>query len=133
MTEVLPFAVAAQHAPNLWGALGCAVGYAGALFTTLDALGDYVELRAANPVVRLGQRLKYSGKLSAAGVTVLSAGSVLALDSNWFALLALSVVFSVIVIASWLVARKAERTASPAAAPTPTVQPFHRTDDPHPL
>lgn len=105
MLELL-LAAPPQHAPNLWGALGCSVGFAGALFTTLDALGDYVDLRSANPTLRLGQRLKYSGKLSGAGITVFSAGTVLALDSNWFALTALSLVFSVVVIVSWLLARR---------------------------
>jgi hypothetical protein len=122
MLEMLPLAAAAPHAPNLWGALGCAVGFAGALFTTLDALGDYVELRAANPVLRLGQRLKYSGKLSAAGITVFSAGTVLALDSNWFALLALSIVFTVVVVTSWMLARRVARLV-PAAAPAGAAAP----------
>ena len=119
MLEMVPFAVPADHTPNLWGALGCSVGYAGALFTTLDAFGDYVELRRENPVLRLGQRLKYSGKLSGAGITVFSAGTVLALDSNWFALVVLSLVFSVIVGGSWVLARRVRALGGTAAASAP--------------
>ncbi|WP_375389264.1 hypothetical protein [uncultured Amnibacterium sp.] len=120
MLELLLLAAPpAPHSPNLWGALGCSVGFAGALFTTLDALGDFVELRSSNPTLRLGQRLKYSGKLSGAGITVVSAGTVLALDSNWFALVALSVVFTVVVVVSWLLARRVRRSTAAVGESVP--------------
>lgn len=80
---------------NLWGALGCAVTFSASLFAILDALGDYANARgkAGNAWQVAGTRLKVGSKLVAAGIASLAAGVVLALDNNWWALIALGVVF----------------------------------------
>lgn len=107
MTLSLLVAFLAPEAPaptdnsvNLWGALGCAVAFAGALFAVLDALGDYALARSskASGWESTSQRLKFGSKLSAAGITAASAGTVLALDGNWFALAALGLVFLTIIL-----------------------------------
>ena len=89
---------------NLWGALGCAVAFAAALFAVLDALGDYALARSTRATgwESTSKRLKFGSKLSAAGITAASAGTVLALDGNWFALTVLGIVFLVIILWSLL-------------------------------
>ena len=123
--SLLAAAAGASGGPNLWGALGCSVAYAGALFASLDAIGDYVQFRSSVPVLGLGHRLKYSAKLFGSGITVVSAGSVLALDDNWFAFAVLSVAFLAIIAGSVLAARLAVRRLAPsaAAATAPTAPP----------
>lgn len=101
MDMLLQLAEAATTAkpPNLWGALGCALAYSGALFATIDSFADMLLARGDRPDGRMSPalKLKSGSKLSAAGITVVSAGTVLALDANWFALGALSIVFLVLV------------------------------------
>jgi hypothetical protein len=96
--SVLAEAAAAPKAPNLWGALGCALAYSGALFATVDSFADLLLVDGDGPDGRMSPalRLKIGSKLAAAAITVVAAGLVLALDSNWFALIALSVVFIVL-------------------------------------
>jgi hypothetical protein len=103
----------AAKAPNLWGALGCAMAYAVSLLAALDAFADMLlartgSARALGPALGL----KHGGKLVASGLTVASAGIVLALDANWFALTALSVVFVVVIAAALLVMRRSARIAA---------------------
>ena len=84
---------------NLWGALGCAVAYSAALLATLDAFADLIQARDESPTGHLaaGVGLKFGSKLAAAAIAVISAGIVLALDSNWFAFIGLTIAFLVIV------------------------------------
>ncbi len=122
IVAVLAEAAAAPKAPNLWGALGCALAYSGALFATADSFADMLLTNGDTPDGRLSpaMRLKVGSKLAAAGITVVAAGLVLALDANWFALIALSVVFLVLagIAAIVLVRHRAHRTMPlPAAAP----------------
>ncbi|MFC5790060.1 hypothetical protein EDM22_18800 [Agromyces tardus] len=95
MDVVIEAAEAAVKAPNLWGALGCALTYAAALFATVDAFADLLLTPGDTPDGRLSPalRLKAGSKLSAAGIAVVSAAIVLALDSNWFAFTTLGVAF----------------------------------------
>ena len=84
---------------NLWGALGCAVAYSAALLATLDGFADLILARGDSPAGRLtpGVGLKFGSKLAAAAIAVISAGIVLALDSNWFAFTALTIAFVIVV------------------------------------
>ena len=108
---------------NLWGALGCAVAFAAALFAVLDALGDYALARSTGATgwESTSNRLKFGSKLSAAGITSASAGAVLALDGNWFALTVLGIVFLAIILWSLLALLRREKsrgnTISEAALP----------------
>ncbi|WP_406249817.1 hypothetical protein ACI7YT_07150 [Microbacterium sp. M] len=106
--------------PNLWGALGCAMAYAAALLAALDAFADLLLARGQSLPGRLGaaQGLKFGGKLAAAGITVSSAGIVLALDANWFALAALSVTFAAVIVVALFAMRRAGRSASAPAGAT---------------
>ena len=112
--------VAAPKAPNLWGALGCALAYSGALFATIDSFADLLLADGDSPGGRFSPalKLKTGSKLAAAGITVVSAGIVLGLDANWFALSALSVAFLVLVgiSALVLVRHRGRATASANAA-----------------
>lgn len=92
-------AAAASKDPNLWGALGCAVAYAAALLATVDSFADMLLTPGDTPDGRLSpaMRLKAGSKLGAGGITVVSAGLVLALDANWFAFTALTIAFIVLV------------------------------------
>ncbi|QAY74404.1 hypothetical protein ET445_14795 [Agromyces protaetiae] len=98
LIEVLAEAATAPKAPNLWGALGCALAYSGALFATIDSFADILLASGDAPGGRLSPalRLKTGSKLAAAGITVVAAGLVLALDRNWFAFIALSAAFVVL-------------------------------------
>ena len=100
----------APKAPNLWGALGCAMAYAAALLAALDAFADILLARGGvGSAFGPAHGLKFGGKLAAAGITVVSAGVVLALDSNWFAFTALSVVFVVVIASAVLTMRRTVR------------------------
>lgn len=116
---VLAEAAAAPKAPNLWGALGCALAYSGALFATVDSFADLLLVDGDGPDGRPSPalRLKIGSKLAAAAITVVAAGLVLALDSNWFALVALSIVFIVLagIAAIVLVRHRAHRATSRAS------------------
>jgi len=110
----------APKAPNLWGALGCAMAYAAALLAALDAFADILLARGgAASAFGPAHGLKFGGKLAAAGITVVSAGLVLALDSNWFALTALSVVFVVVIASAVLIMRRTVRVARVQAENAP--------------
>ncbi|WP_157002517.1 hypothetical protein [Agromyces laixinhei] len=139
MDAVLQLAevVSAPKAPNLWGALGCALAYSGALFATIDSFADILLVGGDGPDGRMSPalKLKSGSKLSAAGITVIAAGLVLGLDANWFALGALSIAFVVLVgisalalvrhrrgAAAW--ADRASAAAEPAPAPAPDQPPL---------
>ncbi|MFE5410064.1 hypothetical protein [Microbacterium sp. NPDC056569] len=110
---------AASDSPNLWGALGCAVAYSASLLATLDAFADLILARGDSPAGRLspGMGLKFGSKLVAAGIAVISAAIVLALDGNWFAFTTLSIAFVVVVgIGLIVLVRHAKVTASPPAS-----------------
>ena len=100
VTLLTPAVPAPTDSVNLWGALGCAVAFAAALFAVLDALGDYALARSTKATgwETTSKRLKFGSKLSAAGITAASAGTVLALDGNWFALTVLGLVFLAIIL-----------------------------------
>ncbi|MDQ0645212.1 hypothetical protein [Microbacterium murale] len=108
--EIMLAVTETPKAPNLWGALGCAMAYAAALLAALDAFADMLLARAGvASAFGPAHGLKFGGKLVAAGVTVVSAGMVLALDSNWFAFTALSVVFVVVVSSAVLIMRRTSK------------------------
>jgi len=92
---LLLVAAAAPDGPNLWGALGCAVAYAGAVLAGVDGIGDYVLQRGqhTDPRERRALSLKMGSKVAAAGITVITAAIILVLDSNWFAFGMLTVAF----------------------------------------
>jgi len=92
-------AAEAADSVNLWGALGCAVAYSASLLATLDAFADLILARGDSPAGRLtpGIGMKFASKLTAAAIAVISAAIVLALDSNWFAFITLSIAFVVVV------------------------------------
>lgn len=112
---------AAEDSVNLWGALGCAVAYSASLLATLDAFADLILARGDSPAGRLTPAvgLKFGSKLAAAAIAVVSAAIVLALDANWFAFVALSIAFAVVVgIGLLVLVRHAKVTgASPGAGP----------------
>lgn len=112
----------AVRAPNLWGALGCAMAYAAAMFAAVDSFADLIVARGAADGGRLGAalKLKLGAKLAAAGVTVVAAGLVLTLDSNWFAFSVLTAVFVVFVVISVAVVITRRRpTVGPVGRPAP--------------
>lgn len=110
---ILVAATEAAKPPNLWGALGCALAYSGAIFATVDAFADYVLARGDSSAGRLspGMSLKFMSKIIAGVITVLAAGLVLALDNNYFALLTLSSGFVVAVGISFAVLLRSTRQA----------------------
>ena len=112
---------AAEDSVNLWGALGCAVAYSASLLATLDAFADLILARGDSPAGRLTPAvgLKFGSKLAAAAIAVVSAAIVLALDANWFAFVALSIAFAVVVgIGLLVLVRHAKVTGvSPATGP----------------
>lgn len=118
IVAVLAEAAAAPKAPNLWGALGCALAYSGALFATVDSFADLLLADGDSADGRLSPalRLKIGSKLAAAAITVVAAGLVLALDANWFALTALTIVFVLLagIAATVLVRHRAHRAAAGA-------------------
>jgi len=104
--------------PNLWGALGCALAYSGALFATIDAFADLLLARGDTLGGRLSPalRLKAGSKVAAAGITVVSAGVVLALDANWFAFTTLTIAFVMLVgLAALVLVRQRAHARSLAA------------------
>ena len=116
---ILAAATEAAKPPNLWGALGCALAYSGAIFATVDAFADYVLARGDSAARRLspGMSLKFMSKIIAGVITVLAAGLVLALDNNYFALLTLSAGFLIAVGISFAVLLRATRQSRMAEAP----------------
>src|SRR5690554_2377425 len=101
LTKVFMAVTADLGGVNLWGALGCAVAFSASLFAILDALGDYAHSRSTttNSWQAAGQRLKIGSKIAGAAMASTAAGVVLALDNNWWALVALVVVF--VGVISW--------------------------------
>ena len=96
---------------NLWGMLGCAVAYAGAVFAGVDGLADHL-LRRHGGMTRKelsAMRLKTGSKVAAALITVVTAGIVLILDTNWPAFAILTVAFLAILLWVWMVYRNANR------------------------
>jgi hypothetical protein len=112
-------AAAAADPVNLWGALGCAVAYSASLLATLDAFADLILARGDSPARRLtaGVGLKFTSKLAAAAIAVVSAAIVLALDANWFAFTALSIAFVVVVGIGVIVLMRHSRAVEAAGAP----------------
>ena len=107
--------------PNLWGALGCALAYSGAVFATVDAFADYVLARGDSAARSLspGTALKFLSKIAAGIITVLSAALVLTLDNNWFALVTLSTGFLIAVGISLVVLLRQNALARSAPPPGP--------------
>ncbi|WP_309101954.1 hypothetical protein [Microbacterium sp.] len=113
--SALAAAAETPKAPNLWGALGCAMAYAAALLTALDALADMLLARTGKGGLGPAMGLKLGGKLTASGIAVVSAAIVLALDANWFAFTGLSIVFvGVVGVSVILMRRSALRQAESA-------------------
>lgn len=94
--------------PNLWGALGCAVAYAGAVFAGVEGIGDYVLQRDKHADIREQRalKLKMGAKVSAAIMTVVTAAIVLIIDSNWFAFIGLTLAFIGIMLWVFYVSRE---------------------------
>jgi hypothetical protein len=126
IVAVLAEVAAAPKSPNLWGALGCALAFSGALFATLDAFADMLLTGGDRVDGRMSPalRLKSGSKLTAAGITVVSAGMVLALDSNWFAFAALTIAFVVIAGIAFLVLirHRSSLAAMPARGPSADIE-----------
>ena len=122
LTLLIATADAAATKPvNLWGALGCAVAYSAALLATLDGFADVILARDDAPAGRVpaGVGLKLGSKLAAAAIAVISAGIVLALDSNWFAFTWLTIAFLVVVGVGVLVMMR-HRRARTESSPQPS-------------
>jgi hypothetical protein len=98
---------------NVWGMLGCAVAYAAALFAAVDGLGDALLQRDQHtgPRAKHALQLKVGSKVAAAGITVVTAGIVLLLDTNYIAFALLSAVFVVVVAWVAVVYRRSGRSA----------------------
>lgn len=114
-------AAATAKPVNLWGALGCAVAYSASLLTTLDAFADLILARDGAPAGKLTPAvgLKFGSKLAAAAIAVVAAAIVLALDSNWFAFIALTIAFVVVVaIGIVVLLRHAQKPSVPGAVDT---------------
>ncbi len=114
-------AITADVDVNLWGALGCSVTFAASMFAILDALGDYAHSRSDTATVwqSTGHRLKFGSKISASLVATIAAGAVLALDNNWWALIALVIVFIIVITWSLLALSRANsRSRAPKIIPT---------------
>lgn len=84
IVAVLAEAAAAPKAPNLWGALGCALAYSGALFAVADSFADVLLTNGDTRDGRLSpaMRLKVGSKLAAAGITVVGPCTS-ARDDRW--------------------------------------------------
>jgi 4-hydroxybenzoate polyprenyltransferase len=108
LTALAAAEAATSTGPNLWGALGCSVAFAAALLATLEAFSDYADAHFAGADTGrvVSHRLRYSGKVGAALITAVSAGVVLALDDNWFALTPLIVIFAAVTVWSFLALRR---------------------------
>jgi hypothetical protein len=124
MLELIVKAAIGPDGPNLWGALGCMVAYAGAVVAAIDGLGDYLLQRDAHQSARAvhALRLKMGSKLIAALIVVLTAGTILVIDTNWIAFGALTIGFVLIVGWVFLAYRArdrpvVQRTATPPSAP----------------
>jgi len=102
---------------NLWGMLGCAVAYAGAVFAGVDGLADHLLRRHGGMTEKelSAMRLKTGSKVAAALITVITAGIVLLLDSNWMAFGILTAVFAAVIVWVAVVFRNADRPARRAA------------------
>jgi hypothetical protein len=97
---------------NLWGMLGCAVAYAGAVFAAVDGIGDHLLHRKerTDPDAIHALRLKSGSKIAAAAITVVTAGVVLMLDANWIAFALLTIAALAIVLWVYLTYRQAARS-----------------------
>lgn len=98
---------------NLWGMLGCAVAYAGAVFAGVDGLGDNLLQRdkAITAKERSALRMKTGSKVAASLITVITAGIVLILDSNWVAFVALTLAFAGIMAWVFVAYREGDRVS----------------------
>jgi hypothetical protein len=112
-TLVMAVGGAADDGINPWGMLGCAVAYAGAIFAAVDGLGDHLLHRGQRRDAEAlhGLRLKTGSKIAAAGITVVTAAIVLILDSNWIAVIVLTLLFFAVVLWVFYVYRETARAA----------------------
>lgn len=99
MTDIVTL-VSPDLGINPWGMLGCALTYAAALFAAVDGMADHLVRRTekTSPAAAHALRLKMGAKIAAAIIAVGTAAIVLAIDGNWIALTALSVVFAAVVV-----------------------------------
>ena len=101
---------------NIWGMLGCAVGYAAALFAIVDALGDFLANRqGADRIALNALRLKTGGKVGASGLTVVTAAVVLLLDNNLLAFLLFTVIFAAISLWVFYIFRESAAESAPVS------------------
>lgn len=107
MLALLAVAATASDGPSLWGALGCAVAYAGAVLAGVDGISDFVLQRGqhTDPREQRALSLKMGSKVAASLMTVVTAGIILVLDSNWFAFGMLSIAFVAILVWVFVVYR----------------------------
>jgi hypothetical protein len=111
-TLVMAAGAPAGDTVNIWGMLGCAVAYAGALFAAVDGMGDHLlHRRDRGPEALPALRLKIGSKLGAAAITVVTAGIVLLLDGNWWAFGLLTAFFITIVVWVLTTYRKSAKRA----------------------
>jgi hypothetical protein len=96
---------------NPWGMLGCALAYAAALFAAVDGLADQLVRRTekTTPAAVHALRLKMGAKIAGSIIAVSTAAVVLAIDGNWIALAALSVVFIAVLVWVAFVYRQGSR------------------------
>ncbi len=96
---------------NIWGMLGCAVAYSGAVLAAVDGLGDHILNRASSSDAAAikGATLKAGSKLVAAAITIVTAGTVLVLDNNWIAFVLLTIAAIAVVLWVFYVYREANR------------------------
>jgi hypothetical protein len=102
-------AVGGSDGINIWGMLGCAVAYAGAVFAGVDGLGDHLLRRSEGMDAKAlsAMRLKTGSKVAASLITVATAAVVLVLDGNWIALALLTGAFMAILLWVFYVYREA--------------------------
>lgn len=109
--ENLYVAAVAADGPNIWGALACVGAFAAAILALVEGIGNFID-ELARGAVTAGARLRLGSRVSASGITATAAGIVLAIDENWFALVAVLLAFSAVVVWSVLSAARAARAVS---------------------
>ena len=101
-------AALAADGPNIWGALACVGAFAAAILALVEGIGNFVDERATGTMTA-GSRLRLGSRVSASSITATAAGIVLAIDENWFALVAVVLAFTAVVVWSVVSATRAAR------------------------
>lgn len=101
-------AAVAADGPNIWGALACVGAFAAAILALVEGIGNFID-ELARGAASAGSRLRLGSRVSASAITATAAGIVLAIDENWFALVAVLLAFSAVVVWSVVSASRAAR------------------------